>query len=55
MISIYWQLNETGHKLLFRDKKLKLHLFDIESQAKTTILNYCSYVQVNNTYHTNYK
>ena len=40
------ELNETGHKLLFRDKKLKLHLYDIESQAKTTILNYCSYVQV---------
>ncbi|XP_042189213.1 intraflagellar transport protein 172 homolog [Callorhinchus milii] len=39
------ELNETGHKLLFRDKRLSLHLFDIESTTKTTVLNYCSYVQ----------
>ncbi|XP_005107698.1 intraflagellar transport protein 172 homolog isoform X2 [Aplysia californica] len=39
------ELNETGHKLLFRDNKLKLHLYDIESQQKSSILNYCSYVQ----------
>ncbi|KAK3767076.1 hypothetical protein RRG08_017951 [Elysia crispata] len=39
------ELNETGHKLLFRDNKLKLHLYDIESHQKTSILNYCSYVQ----------
>ena len=40
------ELNETGRKMLFRDKKLKLHLFDIETQTKDTILNYCAYVQV---------
>ncbi|XP_042302841.1 LOW QUALITY PROTEIN: intraflagellar transport protein 172 homolog [Sceloporus undulatus] len=39
------ELNETGRKLLFRDKKMKLHLYDIESATKTTILSYCSYVQ----------
>ncbi|RUS80517.1 hypothetical protein EGW08_011738 [Elysia chlorotica] len=39
------ELNETGHKLLFRDNKLKLHLYDIETHQKTSILNYCSYVQ----------
>ncbi|XP_034856689.1 intraflagellar transport protein 172 homolog isoform X2 [Mirounga angustirostris] len=39
------ELNETGHKLLFRDRKLRLHLYDIESCAKTMILNFCSYVQ----------
>ncbi|KAF7235879.1 hypothetical protein EYD10_17309 [Varanus komodoensis] len=39
------ELNETGHKLLFRDKKMKLHLYDIECATKTTILSYCSYVQ----------
>ncbi|KAL5017204.1 hypothetical protein ScPMuIL_006793 [Solemya velum] len=39
------ELNETGKKLLFRDKRLKLNLYDIESQQRTTILNYCSYVQ----------
>lgn len=39
------ELNETGHKLLFRDKKLRLNLFDVADAQKTTILNYCSYVQ----------
>ncbi|XP_048371540.1 intraflagellar transport protein 172 homolog [Sphaerodactylus townsendi] len=39
------ELNETGHKLLFRDKKMRLQLYDIEGTTKTTILSYCSYVQ----------
>uniref|UniRef100_A0A8C9QX79 Intraflagellar transport protein 172 homolog n=1 Tax=Scleropages formosus TaxID=113540 RepID=A0A8C9QX79_SCLFO len=39
------ELNETGRKLLFRDKKLRLHLYDIESAAKTSVLSFCSYVQ----------
>ncbi|MBN3302921.1 IF172 protein, partial [Amia calva] len=39
------ELNETGHKLLFRDKKLRLHLYDIENSVKTTVLSFCSYVQ----------
>uniref|UniRef100_A0A2K5EYN7 Intraflagellar transport protein 172 homolog n=1 Tax=Aotus nancymaae TaxID=37293 RepID=A0A2K5EYN7_AOTNA len=39
------ELNETGHKLLFKDRKLRLHLYDIESCSKTMILNFCSYVQ----------
>ncbi|XP_068135903.1 intraflagellar transport protein 172 homolog [Hyperolius riggenbachi] len=39
------ELNETGQKLLFRDKKLRLNVFDISEGQKTTILNYCSYVQ----------
>ncbi|XP_053193415.1 LOW QUALITY PROTEIN: intraflagellar transport protein 172 homolog [Scomber japonicus] len=39
------ELNETGRKLLFRDKKLRLHLYDIESSVKTTLLSFCSYVQ----------
>ncbi|XP_066234732.1 intraflagellar transport protein 172 homolog isoform X2 [Saccopteryx leptura] len=39
------ELNETGHKLLFRDRKLRLHLYDIASCSKTMILNFCSYVQ----------
>uniref|UniRef100_A0A3P8T009 Intraflagellar transport 172 n=1 Tax=Amphiprion percula TaxID=161767 RepID=A0A3P8T009_AMPPE len=39
------ELNETGRKLLFRDKKLRLHLYDIESGVKTTVLSFCSYVQ----------
>nr|XP_046228660.1 intraflagellar transport protein 172 homolog isoform X2 [Scatophagus argus] len=39
------ELNETGHKLLFRDKKLRLHLYDIKTAVKTTMLSFCSYVQ----------
>uniref|UniRef100_A0A3B4XDD0 Intraflagellar transport 172 n=1 Tax=Seriola lalandi dorsalis TaxID=1841481 RepID=A0A3B4XDD0_SERLL len=39
------ELNETGRKLLFRDKKLRLHLYDIEMGVKTTVLSFCSYVQ----------
>ncbi|XP_027053913.1 intraflagellar transport protein 172 homolog [Pocillopora damicornis] len=39
------ELNETGRTLLFRDKKLKLHLLDVETQTRSTILNYCTYVQ----------
>ena len=40
------ELNETGRKLLLRDKRLKLYLYDIETQQLTTMLQYCSYVQV---------
>ncbi|CAB4036904.1 intraflagellar transport 172 homolog [Paramuricea clavata] len=39
------ELNETGRKLLYRDKKSKLYLLDVESHSRTTILNYCTYVQ----------
>ncbi|XP_067274021.1 intraflagellar transport protein 172 homolog [Pseudorasbora parva] len=39
------ELNETGRKLLFRDKKLRLHLYDIESSVKSTMLSFCPYVQ----------
>ncbi|ESP05446.1 hypothetical protein LOTGIDRAFT_228027 [Lottia gigantea] len=39
------ELNETCKTLLYRDKKLKLHLYDIETEQKSSILNYCSYVQ----------
>ncbi len=40
------ELSETGKKMLFRDKKLKLHIYDVDTQAKETILNYCAFVQV---------
>ncbi|KAL2082479.1 hypothetical protein ACEWY4_022297 [Coilia grayii] len=39
------EMNETGRKLLFRDKKLRLHLYDLESGEKSTVLSFCSYVQ----------
>ena len=39
------ELNETGRKLLFRDKRSRLNLMDIEGMVKTSILNYCTFVQ----------
>ena len=39
------ELNETGHKLLFRDKRQRLQLVDIETKTNTVILNYCTFVQ----------
>ncbi|RWS06825.1 Wimple/ift172-like protein [Dinothrombium tinctorium] len=39
------ELNETGKRLLFRDKSLKLHLLDILNQESTTMLNFCGFVQ----------
>ncbi|CAH8629630.1 unnamed protein product [Schistosoma margrebowiei] len=39
------ELNETGQKLIFRDKKLQLILFDIETGVKVMLLNVCYYVQ----------
>jgi intraflagellar transport protein 172 len=39
------ELNVRATKLLFRDKQRHLHLFDIKTQTRTTLLTYCSYVQ----------
>ncbi|XP_064457098.1 intraflagellar transport protein 172 homolog [Ornithodoros turicata] len=39
------ELNETGQKLLFRDRRQRLSLFDIETQEKITLLNNCAFVQ----------
>jgi intraflagellar transport protein 172 len=39
------ELNSRGSKLLFRDKKRCLHLYDIHSQQRHTLLNFCNYVQ----------
>ncbi|MEW5300130.1 MAG: hypothetical protein WDW38_002966 [Sanguina aurantia] len=39
------ELNQRGTHLLFRDKKRHLHLYDISKQERTTLLNYCQYVQ----------
>jgi len=32
-------------RLLFRDKRRHLHLYDLKTQQRTTLLDYCSYVQ----------
>ncbi|KAJ1511508.1 hypothetical protein HMI54_000768, partial [Coelomomyces lativittatus] len=39
------ELSEKGTKLLFRDKKKQLHLFDVDNQDHITLLSYCTYVQ----------
>lgn len=39
------ELNPSTSKLLFRDRQRNLHLYDSHSQQRTTLLNYCSYVQ----------
>lgn len=39
------ELNPAGTKLLFRDKRRSLQLFDVPSQTRTTLLTFCSYVQ----------
>ncbi|KAL0271339.1 UNVERIFIED_CONTAM: hypothetical protein PYX00_008457 [Menopon gallinae] len=39
------ELNETGHKLLFRDKKQRLVLFDPRLGRKESILTNCTFVQ----------
>jgi len=39
------ELNQRGTKLLFRDKRRTLHLFDAETQTRKTLLNFCNYVQ----------
>eukprot|EP01022_Parablepharisma_sp_SALTPOND_P020315 TRINITY_DN365_c0_g1_i1.p1 TRINITY_DN365_c0_g1~~TRINITY_DN365_c0_g1_i1.p1 ORF type:complete len:1766 (-),score=259.62 TRINITY_DN365_c0_g1_i1:1103-6400(-) len=40
----YLALNQAGTKLIFRDKRKQLHLFSIKEQTKSTLLNFCSYV-----------
>jgi len=45
-VKVDWlELNENATFLLFRDKKRQLHLYNIEDQNRSTLLNYCSYVQ----------
>lgn len=40
------ELNETGHKLLYRDKKMRLTLLDTRTGENHSILTYCTFVQV---------
>ena len=39
------ELNGRANLVLFRDKRRRLHLFDIAKQSRTTLLSYCNYVQ----------
>ena len=38
------ELNKRATKLLFKDKSRQLFLYDIVTQAKVTLLNFCTYV-----------
>jgi len=38
----FLELNSSGSKLIFRDKKKRLTISNIYTQTKTTLLNYCS-------------
>ena len=39
------ELNPSGTRLLFRDKRRQLTLFNVLDQDRMTLLNYCNYVQ----------
>lgn len=41
----YLELNPGGTKLLFRDKRKQLYLFNIKEQKKQSLLNYSKFVQ----------
>ena len=38
------ELNPGGNKLLFRDRRKQLYLYQLKTQEKSTLLNYCTYV-----------
>jgi intraflagellar transport protein 172 len=40
----YLELNPGGNKLLFRDKRKQLYLYNIKEQKKQSLLNYCKYI-----------
>lgn len=45
-IKIDWlELNGRANLLLFRDKRRLLHLYNLQTQIKTQLLNFCTYVQ----------
>eukprot|EP01105_Mastigella_eilhardi_P013040 TRINITY_DN2967_c0_g1_i2.p1 TRINITY_DN2967_c0_g1~~TRINITY_DN2967_c0_g1_i2.p1 ORF type:complete len:926 (-),score=269.09 TRINITY_DN2967_c0_g1_i2:2602-5379(-) len=45
-ITIEWlALDARGRKLLYRDKRRMLHMFDIQTQQGSSLLNYCTYAQ----------
>lgn len=39
------ELNETGEKLLFRDRSFRLHLLDVQTQEIRVMLTLCGFVQ----------
>ena len=41
----YLELNPSGSKMLFRDKRRQLLLYNIKTQTRSTLLQFCTYVQ----------
>ena len=41
----YLELNKTGTKLIFRDRKKQLFLFNLHENKRSTLLNYCGFVK----------
>lgn len=39
------ELNSRGSHLLFRDKAHQLHLFNLATQQRSSLLSFCQYVQ----------
>ncbi|KAJ3290304.1 hypothetical protein HK104_006864 [Borealophlyctis nickersoniae] len=39
------ELSGKAHKLLFRDKRRQLHVYDVATLTRVTLLGFCSYVQ----------
>ncbi|KAJ3216179.1 hypothetical protein HDU67_009828 [Dinochytrium kinnereticum] len=39
------ELSGKANKLLFRDRKQQLHLYDLHTQSRVTLLHFCTYVQ----------
>lgn len=39
------ELNSRANLALFRDKRRQLHMFDVDTQIRSTLLHYCNYVQ----------
>lgn len=39
------ELNSRGSHLLFRDKAHQLHLFNLATQQRSSLLGFCQYVQ----------
>lgn len=41
----FLELNARANKLLFRDKRRQLYLYNLKTFVKNTLLNYCNYAQ----------
>lgn len=41
----YLEINKSGNKLVFRDRKKQLYLYNILNSKKSTLLNFCGFVK----------